>query len=51
MEEEKKVTEEAVAEEEVQTTFNEDGLDILCEGEGCTVENQEEVDSDANENE
>ena len=50
MEEEKKVTEEAVA-EEVQTTFNEDGLDILCEGEGCTVENQEEVDSDANENE
>ncbi len=49
MEEENKETLEV--QEEVQNTFNEDGLDVLVEGEDCTVENQEEVDEDANENE
>ena len=49
MEEENKETLEV--QEEVQTTFNEDGLDVLVDGEDCTVENQEEVDEDANENE
>lgn len=34
---------------EVQTTFNEDGLDVLVED--GTIENQEEVVENANENE
>ena len=29
--------------EEIQNTFNEDGLDVLVEGDDCKVENMEEV--------
>ena len=35
--------------EEIQTTFNEDTLDILCED--AIIENAEEVEVDGNENE
>lgn len=43
-EEVKEVTEEM----EIQTAFNEDGLDVLVEGEDCSVENEEEVIVDEN---
>lgn len=43
MEEKEVLTEEVQEEMEVQTTFNTDGLEVLVEGEDCTVENQEEV--------
>lgn len=33
---------------EIQSTFNEDGLETLVEGDDCIVENQEEVDKDGN---
>lgn len=49
--EEKEILTEEVQEMEVQSTFNTDSLDVLVEGEDCTVENQEEVEEDANENE
>lgn len=49
--EEKEILTEEVQEMEVQNTFNTDSLDVLVEGEDCTVENQEEVEADANENE
>lgn len=51
MEEKEIVVEEVQEEMEVQSTFNTDNLDVLVEGDDCTVENQEEVDEDANENE
>lgn len=54
MEEKEILTEEVqeeVQEMEVQNTFNTDAMDVLVEGEDCTVENQEEVETDANENE
>lgn len=49
--EEKEILTEEVQEMEVQNTFNTDAIDVLVEGEDCTVENQEEVEEDANENE
>lgn len=49
--EEKEILTEEVQEMEVQDTFNTDNLDVLVEGEDCTVENKEEVNEDANENE
>lgn len=49
MEEKEVVVEEITEELEVQTTFNEDGLDVLVED--GTIENQEEVIEDGNENE
>jgi len=48
MEENEIVVEETNEELEVQTTFNEDGLDILVED--GIIENQEEVIENANEN-
>lgn len=45
----KEEVKEVVEEMETQTTFNEDGLDVLVEGEDCSVENEEEVIVDANE--
>lgn len=35
---------------EVQNTFNTDTLEVLVDGEDCTIENKEEVNEDANEN-
>lgn len=53
MEEKEIVVEEATNEEievlEVQNTFNTDSIDVLVESEDCTVENQEEVEQNANE--
>lgn len=44
----KEIKEKITEEMEIQTTFNEDGLDVLVDGEDCSVEN-EEVIKDANE--
>ena len=47
MEEKEVLTEEVQEEMEVQDTFN---TDVLVNGEDCTIENQEEVSEDGNEN-
>lgn len=46
---EEKETLETTEELEIQTTFNEDGLDVLVED--GTIENREEVVNNGNENE
>lgn len=51
MEEKEVVVEETTEELEVQTTFNEDGLDVLVEDGTIENENKEEVVENANENE
>ena len=50
MEEKEVVVEETTEELEVQTTFNEDGLDVLVEDGTIENENKEEVVENANEN-
>jgi hypothetical protein len=50
MEEKEVVVEETTEEMEVQSSFNTDSLDVLVDGEDCTVENKEEVEENANEN-
>ena len=40
MEEKEVLTEEVQEEMEVQDTFNTDALDVLVNGEDCTIENQ-----------
>lgn len=50
MEEKEVLTEEVQEEMEVQDTFNTDALDVLVNSEDCTIENQEEVSEDGNEN-
>lgn len=49
MEEKEVVVEETTEELEVQTTFNEDGLDVLVEDGTIENENKEEVVENANE--
>lgn len=51
MEEENKNV-EVLEELEVQTTLNSDSLEVLVDGDDCTVENEnkEEVEENANEN-
>lgn len=51
MEEKEVVVEETQEEMEVQSTFNTDSIEVLVDGDDCTVENKEEVEEDANENE